>query len=159
MEIGNFDNLNDSQIRDVGAEILEHMMHPKNYGELIDAQGVGMGVDMKTGEFAIVYINIEDEKVDGIQFGANACQDTVVAGSLFTEMVKGDTLENAIKAAQLMDEKLEVAPKKQQACSRLVLRGFDAALKNRENKLNGSDEEMHKMSIKETCDIPEEESK
>ena len=147
MEIGNFDNLNDNQMREVGAEILEHMMHPKNYGELIDAQGVGMGVNMETEQFVIVYINIENEKVDGIQFGANACQDAVVAGSLFTEMVKGDSLENAINTAKLMDEKLEVAPKRQQGSSRLVLRAFDAALKNRENKLNGIDEEMNKISI------------
>ena len=154
MEIGNFDNLNEHQIKDVSAEILEHMMNPRNYGELKDAQGVGMGVDIKTGEFAILYINIDkDDNLSNIQFGVNACQDTVVAGSLFTEMVKGDSLENAKKAAQLMDEKLEYAPKKQQACSRLILRGFDAAIINRDNKLNGNKEQMYKINIKETCDI------
>ena len=154
MEIGNFDNLNEHQIKDVSAEILEHMMNPRNYGELKDAQGVGMGVDIKTGEFAILYINIDkDDNLSNIQFGVNACQDTVVAGSLFTEMVKGDSLENAKKAAHLMDEKLEYAPKKQQACSRLILRGFDAAIINRDNKLNGNKEQMYKINIKETCDI------
>ena len=158
MEIGNFDNLNDHQIPEVSAEILDHMMNPKNYGEMKEAQGIGMGVDIKTGEFAMVYIKVVDDILDSITFGANACQDTVVAGSLFTEMVKGDTFENAKKASVFMDEKLEVAPKKQQACSRLVLRGFDAAVINRENRLNNIEEEMHKINVKDSCDIPEEEN-
>ena len=146
-------DLNDDQIQDVSAEILDHMMHPRNYGKLEEAQGVGMGVDKKTGEFVIVYINIHDNNISTIQFGANACQDTVVAGSLFTEMVKGDSLENGKKAAKLMDEKLEIAPKKQQACSRLVLRAFDAALINRENRLNGQKEDMFTIDMKQSCDI------
>lgn len=149
-------NMNDDQIQDVSAEILDHMMHPRNYGKLEEAQGVGMGVDKKTGEFVIVYINIHDEVITTIQFGANACQDTVVAGSLFTEMVKGDSLSNAKRAAVLMDEKLEAAPKKQQACSRLVLRAFDAALINKENRDSGIDEDMYTIDLKQSCEIEED---
>jgi len=155
MEVGNFDNLNEFQIPEVSAEILDHMMNPKNYGEMKDSHGIGMGADKKTAEFAMVYVHVVDGILDNITFGANACQDTVVAGSLFTEMVKGDTLENAIKASKLMDEKLEVAPKKQQACSRLVLRAFDAAVINRENKLSGKDEEIFKINVKDSCEIEE----
>jgi nitrogen fixation NifU-like protein len=114
-----------------------------------------MCVDQQTGEFVIVYINIYDNIINTIQFGANACQDTVVAGSLFTEMVKGDSLKNAIRAAQIMDEKLEDAPKKQQACSRLVLRAFDASLINRQNHEDNIHEDMTTINLEETCDIQE----
>ena len=147
--------LKDDQIKDVSSEILDHMMYPRNYGKLEEAQGIGMGVDKKTGEFVIVYINIINDNVNTIQFGANACQDTIVAGSLFTEMVKGDTLKNAIRAAQIMDEKLEGAPKKQQACSRLVLRAFDAALINRDNHNNGLAEDIYTIDLVESCEIEE----
>ena len=54
-------DLEDDQIRDVSAEILDHMMYPRNYGEMKEAQGVGMGVDIKTGEFAMVYIHVVDD--------------------------------------------------------------------------------------------------
>ena len=150
--------LEDEQIRDVSEEILDHMMYPRNYGEMEEAQGVGMGADTKTAEFAMVYIHTVDGILNAITFGANACQDTVVAGSLFTEMVKGDTLENAKKAVILMDEKLEVAPKKQQACSRLILRAFDAAVINRDNRLNGDDEKLYKINVKDSCEIEEEQN-
>jgi nitrogen fixation NifU-like protein len=149
-------DLEDEEIRDVSAEVLDHMMYPRNYGEMKEAQGVGMGVDIKTGEFAMVYIHIVDDILNAINFGANACQDTVVAGSLFTEMVKGDSFENAIKASKLMDEKLEDAPKKQQACSRLILRAFDASVINRENRLKGFDEDMYKIDVKESCEVSDE---
>ena len=153
MEVGNFEDLNERQIPQVSSEILDHMMNPKNYGQMKEACGIGMGIDIKNGEFAMVYIKIENEILVDITFGANACQDTVVAGSLFTEMVKGDTFENAQKASALMDEKLEVAPKKQQACSRLVLRAFDAAVMNRDNRLSGIEEEMCKINVKDSCEI------
>ncbi len=148
-------NMKDEVIRDVSEEVLDHMMYPRNYGEMKEAQGVGMGTDTKTAEFAMVYIHVVDDILNAISFGANACQDTVVAGSLFTEMVKGDTFENAKKASIIMDKQLENAPKKLQACSRLILRGFDAAVINRENRLNNIKEDMYKINIKESCEIKE----
>ena len=148
-------NLNDEDVKGIADEVLDHMMYPRNYGVMNEPQGIGMGVDPKTGEFAMVYIHVVDDILNAITFGANACQDTVVAGSLFTEMVKGDSLKNAIKASQLMDKRLEEAPKKQQACSRLILRAFDAAVINRENRLKGQKEDMYKIDTKDSCEIKE----
>lgn len=140
------------EIARVSAEVLEHMMNPKNYGKMEDADGIGMGVDQKTGEFAMVYIKVDDEILSNITFGCNACQDTVVAGSLFTEMVKGDTLENAITALKLMSEKILTAPKRQQACSNMVLTAFRAAIIHRDNKAKGIEEEMFTIDMKESCE-------
>lgn len=143
---------NNEEMGRISAEILEHMMNPKNYGKMVDANGIGMGVDKKTGEFAMVYVQGEGDILENITFGCNACQDTVVAGSLFTEMVKGDTFENAIKAARLMDEKLEIAPKKQQACSRMVIKAFEASIINKKDRESGKDEEMFTIDMKESCE-------
>lgn len=140
------------EIAKVSAEVLEHMMNPKNYGKMEDSDGIGMGVDKKTGEFAMVYIKVDDEILSNITFGCNACQDTVVAGSLFTEMVKGDTLENAVVALKLMGEKILTAPKKQQSCSNMVLTAFRAAIINRDNKIANRDEEMFTIDMKESCE-------
>ncbi|MEA3384020.1 MAG: iron-sulfur cluster assembly scaffold protein [Campylobacterota bacterium] len=146
------ENTQNNQQEKISAEILEHMMNPKNYGKMEDSDGIGMGADQKTGEFAMVYIKVEDEILTNITFGCNACQDTVISGSLFTEMVKGDTLLNSIEALKLMSEKILDAPKKQQACSGMVLSAFRAALVNRENRLNNLDEEMFTINIKESCE-------
>lgn len=150
---------NNQDIDKIKAEVLEHMINPKNYGKLEDANGIGMGVDKKTGEFAMVYIKANDGVINDITFGCNACQDTVVAGSLFTQMVKGDTLANAVKASLVMDEKLNAAPKRQQACSRMILKAFDAALENKVNRDSGKDEEMFTIDMKESCEGVNNESK
>lgn len=144
---------NQEQLSRINAEVLEHMMNPRNYGKMEDANAIGMATDEKTAEFTIIYIKVdENEILQNITFGCNACQDTVVAGSLFTEMVKGDTLQNSIKALKLMDEKILTAPKKQQACSGMVLTAFRAALINRENRINNIDEEMFTLNMKESCE-------
>ncbi|MEA3315935.1 MAG: iron-sulfur cluster assembly scaffold protein [Campylobacterota bacterium] len=140
------------KVAQISAEVLEHMMTPKNYGVMEDNNGLGMGADTKTGEFAMVYIKVENDILVNITFGCNACQDTVVAGSLFTEMVKGDSLDNSIKALKLMDEQLLLVSKKQQACSGMVLQAFRAALINRENRLRGDNEEMFTINLKESCE-------
>ena len=136
----------------ISAEVLDHMMNPKNYGVMKDYDGLGMGADTKTGEFAMVYIKLNGDILENITFGCNACQDTVVAGSLFTEMVKGDTLDNAVKALILMDEKLLMASTKQQACSQMVLKAFRASIINKENRVNGLEEEMFTINLKDSCE-------
>ncbi len=143
---------NQEEMNMITAEVMDHIMNPRNYGKMEEANGIGMAVDKKTGEFAMVYVDIENDKLENITFGCNACQDTVVAGSLFTEMVKGDSVENGKKAASLMDEKLEVAPKRQQACSRMVLKAFEAAIVNSNNRKLGNDEEIYTIDLKESCE-------
>lgn len=72
----------------------------------------GMGVDTNTGEFALIYLQLDNEEViSDIKFGCNACQDTVIAGSLFTEMIKGMSLPYAKDAARRLEFKLEEAHK------------------------------------------------
>ncbi len=144
---------NEDEIRDITNEVLEHMMSPKNYGKIDGASGVGMGVDPTNGEFALMYLDIdENQNIKDIKFSCNACQDTVIAGSMFTEMVKGETLEYGKESASLMSEKIKSAPPKQQACSGMVIKAFDAAIKHMDDLKNGSKEEMAKLELDISCE-------
>ncbi len=140
---------------ELNQEIIEHLMHPKNYGQIEPHNGVGMGYDPQTHEFVIVYLNLTSTHVENIGYATNGCQDTVVLGSMFTEMIKGDTIENADRAAALMREQITTAPASQQACADMVLTAFDAALLNRTLRDEGSEELMHKIAIDKSCDTGE----
>jgi len=143
----------EDEIRDITNEVLEHMMSPRNYGKIDGASGVGMGVDPTNGEFALIYLDIdENQNIKDIKFSCNACQDTVIAGSMFTEMVKGEMLEYGKKSAALMSEKIKSAPPKQQACSGMVIKAFDAAIKHIDDLKNGSKEEMAKLELDISCE-------
>ena len=136
-------------------EIIEHMMHPKNYGKLDNPSGVGIGYDEQSGEYVMMYLAAEGDEIAGIAYATNGCQDTVILGSVFTEMVKGTAIDDARVTATMLEDKLDAAPAKQQACSELVLTAFAAALLNREHRNEGSDQEFHKIKIGRTCDTGE----
>ncbi|SFV69236.1 Iron-sulfur cluster assembly scaffold protein IscU [hydrothermal vent metagenome] len=139
----------------MSAEVLEHLMYPKNYGKLDDADGVGVALDEKTGEYVIFYTKLDDEIVKDVKFATNGCQDTVVIGSMFTDMIIGNDLEYAQKAVQKMHDKLGTLTPQQQVCADIVFTAFIASLKNKENKDTGADEELHVLKMKESCETPE----
>jgi nitrogen fixation NifU-like protein len=133
-------------------EVIEHLMHPKNYGPLENPTGVGVGHSEQTGEFVIFYVHHENNILDQVSYATNGCQDTVVFGSMFTEMIKGESFEYAKDAAQKLREKVALGPAKQQACAQMVLTAFEAAEMNERNKDQGMDEELHAIEIGMDCE-------
>ena len=142
---------------ELSREIIEHLMNPKNYGKLDDYDGAGVGHDDKTGKYVVFYVKTDGDIIKDVKFSTNGCQDTVVLGSMFTEMVKGDTIENGKTTVGKMDQKLSGASAQQQACAEMVLSSFIASLINRENRLKGEKEEMHIIKMKQSCEIEEKE--
>lgn len=138
-------------------EIIDHMMNPRNYGKLDDPNGVGVGYDERSGEYVIFYLATDGERIAKLSFATNGCQDTVILGSIFTEMIKEADVAKATSIARSMEEQVAKAPAKQQACSELVLTAFKAALINREHRIEGSGQEMHKLPISATCDVESRE--
>ncbi len=138
-------------------EVLEHLMAPKNYGKIEDPSGVGVAMDEQTGEYVIFYIQTNGEIIEDLKFATNGCQDTVVVGSMFSAMVKGDNIQNGKKALAKMELKLGGLTPKQRVCTDMVLEAFVASLINREHLLNGENEEMHIIKMKESCEVEENE--
>ena len=137
-------------------EVLEHLMFPRNYGKLDNANGVGVATDEKTGEYVIMYLLVKDEQIKDLRFATNGCQDTVVVGSMFSDMIKEQSLTYAQKAIQKLYQKLGNAmTEKQRVCADMVFTAFIAAIKNYENLLNGKQEEAHILKMKESCEIEE----
>ncbi|MBN2895940.1 MAG: iron-sulfur cluster assembly scaffold protein [Campylobacterales bacterium] len=136
---------------ELSQEILEHLMHPKNYGQIDPHNGVGMGYDEKSGEFVIVYLHVGGTQIENIGFATNGCQDTVVLGSMFTEMIKGDSLEHGNRALELMRAQMVEASASQQACAEMVLCAFEAARQNTTARTKGATDMMHKKMINQSC--------
>jgi nitrogen fixation protein NifU and related proteins len=142
----------------VNPQTLEHLMNPKNYGKLDDANGVGVALDEKTKEYVIFYTKLDNETITDVRFATNGCQDTVVIGSMYTDMIKTNDLEYANKAIQKMNEKLGDMTPQQKICADIVFTAFIASIKNYENILNGEKEELHVLKMKESCEIKEDDS-
>ncbi len=134
------------------AEVMSHLMSPRNYGKLESANCIGVANDEKTGEYVIFYTQLENSIVKDVNYATNGCQDTVVIGSMFTDMIKGNDVEYAQKAVQKMHEKLGDMTPEQQVCADIVFSAFSASLINFNNLIDGKVEEMHLVQMKESCD-------
>lgn len=130
-------------------------MHPKNYGPIENPTGVGVGHSEASGEFVIFYIQSENDILHSVGYATNGCHDTVVLGSMFTEMIKGESLEYAQKAAIKLQEKVALGPLKQQACAQMVLSAFEAAEIHEHQRKEGSNEELHAIEIGLKCEVEE----
>lgn len=136
----------------MSAETLEHLVNPKNYGKLENPSCVGVAVDEKTGEYVIFYTQLDGETITDAKFATNGCQDTVVIGSMFTQMIINNVVEYAKGAIKKMNEKLGVMTAQQQVCADIVFTSFIASMINYENITNGKIEEMHVLKMKESCE-------
>lgn len=139
---------NNEESNRINAEILSHMDTPRNYGEMVNSDGKGKCLNDKTTEFMIVFIKVNTENVlENITYGCQANQDSSLSASIFTEMVKGDTLDNALETLQLMERHILEVPQAQKINSGMVLHAFRAAMINRENKMNGMNEELFTITL------------
>lgn len=159
--------------KDLQAEIGKHLMQPENYGKLEDASCVGVGIDHATKSYAIMYIKRDDKSILDVMFGTNGTQDTTTLGSIFTEMIKGESLESAQEIADTLNKELQEsyasipAPKvdlskpegeqvehvstEHQDSANMILTSFYAAMRHYERKEGGIEEEQYEMSIVKTC--------
>jgi nitrogen fixation NifU-like protein len=136
----------------MNSETLEHLMNPKNYGKLECANGVGVALDDKTKEYVIFYTLLKDNIVKDAKYATNGCQDTVVIGSMFSDMIIGNDLEYANGAIAKMNKKLGTLSVQQQICADIVFSAFLASLTNFENVQKGEDEELHLFKMKDSCE-------
>ena len=136
----------------MNSEVLEHLMNPKNYGKIEDANCVGVALDEKTGEYVIFYTRLEGEIIKAASYATNGCQDTVVIGSMFTDMIINNDTTYAQGAIQKMHDKLGTMSPQQQVCAEIVFSSFIASMLNYENLENGKEEEMHVIKMKDSCE-------
>jgi nitrogen fixation NifU-like protein len=139
---------NNEELERVNTEIFSHMANPRNYGEMEDSNGIGKSINEITGEFLMVFIKINENNIlENITYGCNANQDSSLSASLFTEMIKGDSLENCIESLMNMEQAILNVPFSQKLNSSMVLHAFRAALINRENKMNNINEDIFTIAL------------
>jgi nitrogen fixation NifU-like protein len=138
-------------------EYIDHMINPRNYGSIESYSGKGIGQNPNNNELVEVYIEVEDESIKDIKYQAIGCMSTVVVGSIFTDMVKGESLDEALDVADEFLKKLEHAPEEEKACGEMVAKGFLAAKINHEHREAGENESEYIKLISNDCVVEDEE--
>lgn len=111
-------------------QVMEHFTNPRNVGEIPDADGIGEVGNAKCGDIMKMYMKINDEGViEDIKFKTFGCGAAVATSSMATEMVKGKTIEEALKLTnKAVAEALDGLPPVKMHCSVLAEEAIQAAL-------------------------------
>lgn len=78
-------------------KLLEHFFHPHNMGKIKNPDGVGVAGNVMCGDVLKLYLKIKDNKISEIKFETLGCAAAIGVSSVLTEMVKGKTIEEALK--------------------------------------------------------------
>lgn len=110
-------------------KVMDHFTNPRNVGEIEDANGVGQVGNPKCGDIMKMYLKIEDNIIVDAKFKTFGCGAAVATSSMATELVKGKTVEEAMKITnKAVAEALDGLPPQKMHCSNLAEEAIAAAL-------------------------------
>jgi nitrogen fixation NifU-like protein len=110
-------------------KVMDHFANPRNVGELADANAIGEVGNAKCGDIMKIYMKIEDNIIKEVTFKTFGCGAAVATSSMATEMVKGKTIEDALKLTnKAVMEALDGLPPAKVHCSVLAEEAINAAI-------------------------------
>jgi len=121
-------------------KVLDHFEHPRNVGELKDANGVGMVGNAKCGDIMKMFIKVNDDGIiEDVGFKTFGCGAAVATSSMATELIKGKSVDEALKLTNTaVVEALEGLPPVKIHCSVLAEEAIKAAIDDyRKKKAEG----------------------
>jgi len=110
-------------------KVMDHFNNPRNVGEIPNANAVGEVGNAKCGDIMKMFMNIEDNIVKDIKFKTFGCGAAVATSSMATELVKGMTIEEALKLTnKAVAEALDGLPPVKMHCSILAQEAIHATI-------------------------------
>ena len=112
-------------------KVMDHFANPRNVGEIPDANGVGTVGNAKCGDIMKMYLKVENGVIVDVKFKTFGCGAAIATSSMATEMVKGKTLEEALKLTnKAVAEALDGLPPVKMHCSLLAEEAIHAAVED-----------------------------
>lgn len=84
-------------------KVIEHFRNPHNYGKIKKPDGVGKVGNILCGDVMHLYIKVsrkgDEEIISDIKFETFGCAAAISTSSVITDLVKGKTIEQAMKVS------------------------------------------------------------
>lgn len=138
-------------------KVMDHFANPRNVGEIENADGVGTVGNPVCGDIMKIYIKVENNIITDVKFKTFGCGAAIATSSMATEMIKGKTIEEALKLTnKAVAEALGGLPPVKMHCSVLAEEAVQAAIDDYLKKTTGKgldlkphDEHVHSHSAHE----------
>ena len=117
--------------------VMDHFMHPRNVGEIADADGVGEVGNAKCGDIMKIYLKIENDIIEDVKFETFGCGSAIASSSMATEMIKGKSIHEALELTnKAVAEALDGLPAQKIHGSVLAEGAVRAAIRDYDDKNN-----------------------
>ncbi len=112
-------------------KVMDHFLNPRNVGEIPDADGIGRVGNPVCGDMMELYIRVKEGRIIDAKFKTFGCGAAIATSSMVTEMIKGKTIEEALKISnKTVTEALGGLPKHKLHCSVLAEQALKAAIED-----------------------------
>jgi nitrogen fixation NifU-like protein len=116
---------------------MDHFMNPRNVGEIENPDGVGTEGNPTCGDVMKITIKVENGKIVDAKFRTFGCGAAIAVSSMVTEMVKGLTLDEALKISkEAVAKELGGLPPQKMHCSNLGADALRKAIEDYKSKQN-----------------------
>ena len=123
--------------------VMDYFTNPRNVGEIEDASGVGTVGNAKCGDIMRIFIKVEDNIITDVKFKTFGCGAAIATSSIATEMVKGKSLEEALKLTnKAVAEALDGLPPVKMHCSVLAEEALRSAISDYYKRLGKDPSEI-----------------
>lgn len=133
-------------------KVVEHYTNPRNVGKIENASGIGEVGNPVCGDIMKMFIKVENNIITDVKFKTFGCGAAIATSSISTEMIKGKTIEEALKLKNSdVVEALDGLPPVKIHCSLLAEEAIHEAIADYYRNLGNMTEE----EIKQKCNLKE----
>jgi len=116
-------------------KVMENFSNPQNVGVIENPDGVGTVGNPTCGDIMKMYLKIKDNVITDVKFQTFGCAAAIASSSMATQMVKGKTVDEALKITnRQVIEALEGLPPQKIHCSVLAEDAIKLAIEDYKSK-------------------------